>query len=90
MHGQYVREMDGIDKTKTWQWLSKGDLKGCTEALIFSAQEQTLNELCVECVETKENVLDVWSVSVANLCKKNIRRGMIMWLDIYIGCSVES
>ena len=42
MHGQFVRELQGVDWDKTWQWLLKGDLKGCTEALICSAQEQAL------------------------------------------------
>ena len=42
MHGQFVRELKGVDWDKTWQWLMKGDLKGCTEALICSAQEQAL------------------------------------------------
>ena len=42
MHGQYVRDMKGVDWGKTWQWMRKGDLKGCTEALICSAQEQAL------------------------------------------------
>ena len=30
MHGQYVREKEGIDWDRTWQWIAKGDLKGCT------------------------------------------------------------
>ena len=42
MHGQYVRGKEGIDWDKTWQWIAKGDLKGSTEALICSAQEQAL------------------------------------------------
>ena len=42
MHGQYVTEKEGIDWDRTWQWIAKGDLKGCTEALICSAQEQAL------------------------------------------------
>ena len=42
MHGQYVRDMKGIDWGKTWLWLQKGDPEGCTEALICSAQEQAL------------------------------------------------
>ena len=42
MHGQYLREMEGKDKANTWRWLRKSDLKGPTEALIFSAQEQAL------------------------------------------------
>ena len=39
---QYVREQEGIDWDRTWQWIVKGDLKGCTEALICSAQEQAV------------------------------------------------
>ena len=42
MHGQFVRELQGVVWNKTWQWLMKGDLKGYTEALICSAQEQAL------------------------------------------------
>ena len=42
MHGLYVREKEGIDWDRTWQWIAKGDFKGCTEALIYSAQEQAL------------------------------------------------
>ena len=39
MHGQCVRDKGGIDLDRAWQWIAKGDLKGCTEALICSAQE---------------------------------------------------
>ena len=42
MHGQCVREKEGIEWDRTWQCIAKGDLKGCTEALIRSAQEQAL------------------------------------------------
>ena len=42
MHGQYVREKEGIDWDRTWQWTAKGDLKGYTEALTCSSQEQAL------------------------------------------------
>ena len=31
-----------MDWGKTWRWIQKGDLKGCTEALTCSAQEQAL------------------------------------------------
>ena len=38
MHGQFVREMpDKVDKDKTWQWLSKCNLKIETEALLCVA-----------------------------------------------------
>ena len=43
MHGQFIREtMETVDKEKMWQWLSNGDLKVRTEALLCAAQEQTI------------------------------------------------
>ena len=43
MHGQFIREtMVKVDKEKTWQWLSRGDLKVGTEALLCAAQEQAI------------------------------------------------
>ena len=42
MQGHYVREKEGIYWGRNWQWIARGDLKRCTEALICSAQEQAL------------------------------------------------
>ena len=42
MHGQFARDMEDKDKNNTWIMMSKSDLKGCTEALICSAQEQSI------------------------------------------------
>ena len=42
MHGQYLRELNAKDHNSTRNWLQKSDLKGCTEALICSAQEKAL------------------------------------------------
>ena len=71
MYGQYAREMgNGLDMKMTWRYLNKSDLKGCTEALICSAQEQALrtsytkyhidktadSPLCRMCVEKGESV----------------------------------
>ena len=42
MYGQYVRHIEDKDKSNTWKRLRKSNLKGCTEALICSAQEQAL------------------------------------------------
>ena len=40
IHGQYIKEMpEKVDKDRTWQWLSKSDLKIGTEALLCAAQE---------------------------------------------------
>ena len=42
MHEQFARDMEDKDKNNTWRWMRKSDLKGCTEALICSAQEQSI------------------------------------------------
>ena len=42
MHGQYVRQKESIVLGRTWQCIAEEDLKGCTEVLIYSAQEQAL------------------------------------------------
>ena len=65
MHGQFIRETtEKVDKEKTWQWLSRGDLKVGTEALLCAAQEQAIRTNyikyhidktapCVDCVGKK-------------------------------------
>ena len=75
MLGQYVREKEGIDWDRTRQWIAKGVLKGCTEALICGAQQQALrtnytrfqdilitqhNPLCAECAEVREKRWPMW------------------------------
>ena len=41
MHRQFItKTAEKVDKDKTWQWLSRGDLKVGTEALLCVAQEQ--------------------------------------------------
>ena len=43
MHGQFIRETtEKVDKEKTWQWLSRGDLKVGAEALLCAPQEQAI------------------------------------------------
>ena len=40
MHGQFISETtEKVDKKKTWQWLSRGNLKVVTGALLCVAQE---------------------------------------------------
>ena len=44
IRGQFIRETrEKVDKEKTWQWLSRGDLKVRTEALLCAAQEQAIS-----------------------------------------------
>ena len=77
MHGQFVREMlETVDKDQMWKWLSRGDLKIGTEALLCAAQEQSFrtnyvkyhidktseSPLCRLCGEKSENVVHLVSV----------------------------
>ena len=49
MHGQFSKEIsDSVDKEKSWYWLSRGDLKVETEALLCAAQEQALRTNYIE------------------------------------------
>ena len=77
LHGQFIRELpEEVDKDRTWQWLSKSDLKIGTEALLCAAQEQAVrtnyvkfqidktieSPLCRLCGKNGETVqpLDKW------------------------------
>ena len=43
MHGRFVREMpEKVDRAKSWEWMSRSDLKVGTEALLCAAQEQAI------------------------------------------------
>ena len=42
MHGQFARDTEDKNKSNTWRWMRKSDWNGCTEALICSAQEQSI------------------------------------------------
>ena len=60
MHGQFIRETtEKVDKEKTWQWLSRGDLKVGTETLLCAAQEQAIrtNYMKYHIDKTSENPL---------------------------------
>ena len=70
MHEQFGRDMEDKDKNNTWRWMRKSDLKGCTEDLICSAQEQSIrtnyikynidktteSPLCRMCCTRKETI----------------------------------
>ena len=42
LHGQFLRETEGVVSDKCWRWLQKSHLKKSTEALIMAAQCQSL------------------------------------------------
>ena len=67
MHRQVIRETtEKVDKEKTWQWLSRGDLKVGTEALLCAVQEQVMrtNYVKYRIDKTSESPL-------CRLCGKN-------------------
>ena len=88
MHGQFIRDLpEAVDKEKTWQWLSKCDLKVGTEALICAAQEQSIrtnyvkyhidktaeNPLCRLCGQKGESVQHIVS-ACGKLAQKEYKR----------------
>ena len=42
MYWKFTRDMQDNDKNNTWKWMRKSDLKECTKALIYSFQEQSV------------------------------------------------
>ena len=87
MHGQFLRDNNETDWKRTWQWLNKGDLKAPTEALICSAQEQSLrtnyvkynidktanSPLCRMCAQKGETVSHVVS-ECSKLAQREYKR----------------
>ena len=102
LHGKFVNDKEGVNWEKSWQWIVRGGLKGCTEALIYSAQGQALQNnyielhidknaespLCRMCGERGETISHLVSES-GKLAQKDYKQDMIMWLDMFIGCYVE-
>jgi hypothetical protein len=43
LHGQFEKETKKLKTSKSWDWLTKGDLKRETENLLIAAQDQALN-----------------------------------------------
>ena len=86
MHGQFVRKtMEKVDNEKTWQCLSRVDLKVGTEALLCAAQEQAIRpnymkyhidktserHLCRLCGKKGESVQHITSVCEKLAQKEN-------------------
>ena len=68
MHGKFIRETtEKVDKEKTWQWLSRGDLKFGTEALLCAAQEQAIRTNFIK--------YDVDKTSDSPLCRLRGKKG---------------
>ena len=66
MHGQFIRETtEKVDKEKSWQWLSSGDLKVGTEALLCAAQEQAIRTKYI-----KYHIDNTSDTPMCRLCRK--------------------
>lgn len=66
LHGQFLRDMEGVASEKSWEWLEKCHLKKSTEGLIMAAQSQSLrtNAIKTKIDKTKND-------PSCRLCKKN-------------------
>ena len=87
MHGQFLRDKEGVDWDRSWHWIAQGDMKGCTEALICSAQEQGLrtnyakfyidksseSPICRMCGENTETISHLVS-GCSNLAQREYKR----------------
>ena len=83
----------------TWEWLRKSNLKGCTEALFCSAQEQALRMKNVKFHRDKAGESPIYrmcrveneTVSPVRCCPKRDKKGiMTMYVGIYNGDYVKS
>ena len=97
MHGQYLRQMEGKDDSKTWKWLKKSNSKGSAEILICSAQEQALRANYVkfhtgnttespQCRmrRVQKEIVSHIGMNVRCRPKRNIERGVTMYAGIFI------
>ena len=103
MHGQYLRELDGKDGIKSWKWLKDSDLKGCTEAMICSAQEQAIrtnntkfyidktsdSPMCRMCGDRTETVSHIIS-ECSELAQKEYKDVTTTLENTYIGNFVRN
>ena len=65
MHGKFWKTTEKFDKEKTWQWLSRGDLKVGTEVLLCAGQEQAIRINYV-----KYHIDNISDSSMCRLCGK--------------------
>ena len=97
MHGQYLRKMEGKDKSKKLKWLKESNSKGSAEILICSAQEQALraNYVKFHTDNTNESpqcrmrrvqkeIVSHIGMNVRCRPKRNIERGVTMYASIFI------
>ena len=88
LHGQFLRENNNVDWESSWQWLKKGNLKAPTEALICSAQEQSLrtnyikhhidktcaSPICRMCGDKGETVSHIYYQWMQKTCPEGVQK----------------
>ena len=80
MHGQYVREKEGIDWDRTWQLIAKGDLNAPRNKLLEQIIRDFIlitqqNPLCAECAESKGETVAHVVGEYGKLAKTEYKRG---------------
>ena len=67
LHGQFLRETEGMQDQRRWQWLKAGELTRETERLICAAQEQALRTHAIK------NGVDYQDMfTLCRLCKEKV------------------
>ena len=60
LHGQFLRETEGMKDQRRWQWLKTGELKQETESLICASQEQALRTNAIKSGIDHQDVSPLW------------------------------
>ena len=67
LHGQFVRETEGYNESKKWEWLWKGALKRNTESLLYYAQEEATRTNSM-----KYSIDKITETPRCRLCNENV------------------
>jgi len=68
LHGQFVREIDGVvDLSQQWKWLMGSNLNKECEGLIMAAQNQAISTNCI-----KANIFHLPVTAMCRLCGQHV------------------
>ena len=74
MHVQFIRETtEKVDKEKTRQWLSRGDLMVSTQALLRAAQEQDKLYEVIRTNHMRNHIDKISENPLCRLCGKKVK-----------------
>lgn len=69
LHGYMANSRETPSKRRCWDWLTGGNIKWVTEALLVLAQDQTLNTLSVHMIIWNTATSDRW-----RLCSEGVEK----------------